>query len=97
MNGGIERALSRIIYFSVALLVMALLAGVGAVVFFVLLGVVALVALFNSLRSRGDGGWSRDSAFSFRREDYEVHKEPRGTVIETEYHEISQTSENTKD
>lgn len=88
-----ERILSRAIYITVALLVLALLAGMGLVMFFVLLAVVAIIAMYNILRNSGILGESRDSAFDFKPENCRMDATTRKTVIETEYHVVSQEEE----
>ncbi len=87
-----KRLISRIAYFLVAIVVMAGLASLGAVVFFVMLGILATLAIFHAFRTKGVMGASRDSAFTFNRENFKVHPKP-ATVIEGEYQEVQATRE----
>lgn len=88
-----ERILSRAIYITVALLVLALLAGMGLVMFFVLLALVAIIAMYNVLRNNGILGESRDSAFDFKPENYRMDTIRHKTVIDAEYQVVNQEEE----
>ncbi len=87
-----QRIFARVVVLLAAIVILAVLAGLGAFFFFVLLGIVVIISLFQALRSKGTFGSSRDTAFSFSREDFEVHTNPP-PIIETEYHEVRDPKE----
>lgn len=86
----LRRIASRILYFLVAILCLAAMAGVGAVLFFALLGILMVLGIFHTVRYRSIMGASRDAAFSFNREDFQVRTNPAPSpVIDGEYQDIT--------
>lgn len=82
--------LMRALQVTIGLVALFLIVGMGALFFFVLLGLIGVVAIFQWLRFRGVVS-SRDTWFDFDREKYRVDPDGKTTtVIETEYHVIRQ-------